>query len=450
MAIYVNGDHSVDTDFVNTPRRISRSRGGKFLQKNYHRIQDVYEAYFRINGSAKDNVIEGGRSIHVKGARYFSVSDYMRETINGFGGNDVLFGRGGNDVLRGGSGNDVLDGGDGHDHLFGNQNDDVFLISVGNDTLDGGAGSDTAVFTAHRGYDYNYLQDVVLGLLGWEEDKRSSVLFKRGGTFPGVFSPINVSRASSSSLSASLTVPPNFSHLQSTQTLRSIEKIIATIGNDNIAGNNISETFWGLEGNDILKGHNGNDTLVGGDGKDQLWGEEHNDVLYGDAGTDILNGGNGEDVLFTGSLLEGEKDDLTGGNGRDTFFLGDYSGKPETVIVRPNIWSSVTKLGLSLAGDVSDLLFTTFWPGFKLTKEVVPMLFDVVKEITGGEQITKTTTATPPPAAAYAHVKDFNPLEDVILIPITDTNEEEVRIQESGVRREIEWGFKPQPISGNL
>ncbi len=28
--------------------------------------------------------------------------------------------------------------------------------------------------------------------------------------------------------------------------------------------------------------------------------------------------------------------------------------------------------------------------------------------------------------------------------------EEEVRIQESGVRREIEWGFKPQPISGNL
>ncbi len=28
--------------------------------------------------------------------------------------------------------------------------------------------------------------------------------------------------------------------------------------------------------------------------------------------------------------------------------------------------------------------------------------------------------------------------------------EEEVRIQESGVWREIEWGFKPQPISGNL
>lgn len=28
--------------------------------------------------------------------------------------------------------------------------------------------------------------------------------------------------------------------------------------------------------------------------------------------------------------------------------------------------------------------------------------------------------------------------------------EEGVRIQESGDRREIEWGFKPQPISGNL
>ncbi len=29
----VNGSHNVDTDFVNNPRLISRSRGGKFLQK---------------------------------------------------------------------------------------------------------------------------------------------------------------------------------------------------------------------------------------------------------------------------------------------------------------------------------------------------------------------------------------------------------------------------------
>ena len=39
------------------------------------------------------------------------------DTLNGGGGNDILFGRFGNDSLNGGTGDDKLDGGDGNDIL---------------------------------------------------------------------------------------------------------------------------------------------------------------------------------------------------------------------------------------------------------------------------------------------------------------------------------------------
>lgn len=69
---------------------------------------------------------------------------FAAESMNGQGGNDVLYGRAGNDRLNGGSGADRLFGGDGNDILTGD---------IGNDALDGGSGADTFVFRAGQGAD---------------------------------------------------------------------------------------------------------------------------------------------------------------------------------------------------------------------------------------------------------------------------------------------------------
>ncbi len=57
-----------------------------------------------------------------------------------------------------------------------------------------------------------------------------------------------------------------------------------------------------------------------------------------------------------------------------------------------------------------------------------------------GKKLGYKTIITPSKESQKRH---YEKLVEIIV-------EEEVRIQESGVRREIEWGFKPQPISGNL
>jgi Ca2+-binding RTX toxin-like protein len=64
------------------------------------------------------------------------------DTLNGGGGNDMLFGRFGNDTLNGGTGNDSLDGGDGNDALNGGADNDTLAGGAGTDTLNGGSGDD--------------------------------------------------------------------------------------------------------------------------------------------------------------------------------------------------------------------------------------------------------------------------------------------------------------------
>jgi serralysin len=70
-----------------------------------------------------------------------SVAD--TDTLNGGGGNDLLFGRFGTDTLNGGTGEDSLDGGDGNDILNGDADNDTLLGGSGGDSLNGGAGNDS-------------------------------------------------------------------------------------------------------------------------------------------------------------------------------------------------------------------------------------------------------------------------------------------------------------------
>ncbi len=166
--------------------------------------------------------------------------------------------------------------------------------------------------------------------------------------------------------------------------------------------------FKGLGGHDELYGLGGNDTLIGGD---------DNDALFGGDDDDSLVGGSGYDLLYSGSLTDGESDTLIGGDDSDTFFLGDSTVEESDVITGEGVdWGN---LALSLAGDVSDLAFTII-PGLgtigKITKEIVPMVFDVAKALSGGEG--DTVIAPEEGTTGSATITDFNPIEDVVFIPL--------------------------------
>ena len=100
--------------------------------------------------------------------------------------------------------------------------------------------------------------------------------------------------------------------------------------NDQLFGEEGTDTLRGEAGNDyldggvaadILFGGPGNDELVGGGGVgDQLFGEEGSDVLHGsDDGADILQGGPGRDRL----MGHGGNDTLQGGDDDDVLLGGD-------------------------------------------------------------------------------------------------------------------------------
>ena len=57
------------------------------------------------------------------------------DSLDGFAGDDWLFGDLGDDVIHGGKGSDYLDGGLGRDALWGDQGADVFRLSAGSDLI---------------------------------------------------------------------------------------------------------------------------------------------------------------------------------------------------------------------------------------------------------------------------------------------------------------------------
>ena len=217
-----------------------------------------------------------------------------------FGGDDDLTGDDGDDVISGGLGDDHIHGGDGHDVLHGNTGDDDLDGGDGDDVLDGGKGDDTADYSSEAGL---------------------------GG------------------VTASLMRHKGTDTFGNTDHFKSIEDISGSQNDDNLTGDNKSNTIDGNDGNDDLRGlqgddtlHGGNDddSLVGAQGKDSLFGDDGNDTLSGGVGKDALDGGNGDDTLLGGNgkdIMEGGAgaDTLKGGRGSDTFVFADLTGGPDTI-----------------------------------------------------------------------------------------------------------------------
>ena len=220
--------------------------------------------------------------------------------FEGGDGDDDLTGDDGDDVISGGLGDDHIHGGDGHDVLHGNAGDDDLDGGDGDDVLDGGKGDDTADYSSEAGL---------------------------GG------------------VTASLMRNKGTDTFGNTDHFKSIEDISGSQNDDNLTGDNKSNTIDGNDGNDNLRGlqgddtlHGGNDddSLVGAQGKDSLFGDDGNDTLSGGVGKDALDGGNGDDTLLGGNgkdIMEGGAgaDTLKGGRGSDTFVFADLTGGPDTI-----------------------------------------------------------------------------------------------------------------------
>jgi Ca2+-binding RTX toxin-like protein len=222
------------------------------------------------------------------------------DVIAGLGGNDTIAGRGGNDVICGGYGADRLGGGHGNDRLFGGK-DRLHVTDEGSterdgDTLRGGPGNDTLV----PGLDTRPADDVIPDALSWDTAPRGVRIDIGRGVATG--DGTDTFDASHASVTGS------------------------TFG-DVIDGGPGADHIFGLQGNDVLRGHGGNDYIVtdaapsgddGGvtdNGKDDARGGYGNDTIDATGGSDTLRGGPGNDFVDD---MGNSVDEVRGGSGDDT------------------------------------------------------------------------------------------------------------------------------------
>ncbi len=221
-----------------------------------------------INAGMGDDTVSGGlgNDFLVGGAGIDTLNgDDGDDSFIGGGGGDFIFGGVGNDTANGGDGADRIDGGIGNDFLFGEAGDDMLIGGLGNDALNGGDGSDTADFSSAAG-----VVNVNLNSTGAQNTGAGS------------------------------------------DTLTSIENVIAAGGADKLTGNALDNTLDGGAGNDTISGQDGADMLKGGLGNDSLFGGNGDDFLIGGQGMDIMQGNAGSDTFVFTSLA-----DSVVGAGRD-------------------------------------------------------------------------------------------------------------------------------------
>jgi len=158
---------------------------------------------------------------------------------------EPLRGSAGADTITGTRAGDRITGEGGHDLLLGGAGNDIFVATIddGNDQIQGGAGSGDLLTLEETG------ADALVSLV--------------------------TLRATSVEIGS--------------DTLRGIEHVTGSDGNDALVGNG---------GGNALRGENGADTLTGGDGDDELFGGRGGDRLDGGDGADWLEGGAGNDTYI--------------------------------------------------------------------------------------------------------------------------------------------------------
>ena len=214
------------------------------------------------------------------------------------------------------------------------------------------------------------------------------------------------------------------------------------IGDDTINGSQLDDTLYGdhansftgypviasfqpgpydtnLDGDDLINGYEGDDTISGGGGDDQLLGGD---------GADTLTGGDGSDFLFGGPRGTGNLDILTGGSGADSFLLSynqdaggsggafwsayfaqsaeDIAGNAVNSIVADAIKNAIDDSTAVAAGFIADGLGAG-------AGQLVTAFIDLVEAL--------TASPTPQTKQDVMVVADFDPREDVLILPLPTT-----------------------------
>jgi Ca2+-binding RTX toxin-like protein len=277
---------------------------------------------------------------------HFITGGFGNDYIDGWTGDDQLYGEGDNDFILGGQGRDALYGGDGLDRLEGDGTTNALPAAGGvvlglpdQDYLDGGAGDDVLL-----GYDYG---DVLLGGEGADQllgDDYPAPSPSFNDTYPVAQGgrPVGADYLDGGAGDDLL-----FAGLGD-------DVLLGGDGNDEMRGDNVRAGGWydfgffalsppvfnptgrlarftAEGGADYLDGGAGNDILIGDGGDDILLGGAEHDFLFGDdlstntviQGTDWLEGGAGDDQLMGG----GGADALFGGDGTD-LLVGDFADNP--------------------------------------------------------------------------------------------------------------------------
>ncbi|WP_422369087.1 DUF4114 domain-containing protein [Pelagibius sp.] len=302
-----------------------------------------------IGGSGDDLIYGGGNNDSLSGN---AGNDTLRgglnnDTVEGGGGNDLLFGDNGHDSLIGGSGddeifggasNDTLAGGSGSDFLAGDSGNDELQAGSGDDSLQGGSGSDRLYAGSGN--------DILDGGTG------SDTLNGGAG--------IDTADYRDWTKKIAVDLDAGTAKGNGTDTLISIENILASDYDDKVIGNSRENEIHGGGGADRIAGHAGDDTLFGDAGADYLNGASGNDVLFGGTDADLLRGGKGSDEIDGGS----GDDTLWGGeNGindatTDRFSFGLDCGNDSIADFEAGI--DVIALDALLVGEGSDPLAALF------------------------------------------------------------------------------------------
>ncbi len=193
------------------------------------------------------------------------------------------------------------------------------------------------------------------------------------------------------------------------------------------------DKIFGMGGDDVIFGLAGNDTLSGGSGNDYIDGGADDDVIYGGTGNDILLGGTGVDVIYGGAdndwLYSGNRDgqvghdQLWGGSGFDTFVLGDANAPT------------------SDGKDFTDYMANGLWTGLgAAAKAILPgPMGGLVKLFVGmGEALSnmggQSSGEFKDGNATY--VRDFDPTQDTIIIPLTEHNFNHIVFEHEGLPKD--------------
>ncbi|EFO34067.1 proprotein convertase P [Roseibium sp. TrichSKD4] len=159
-------------------------------------IVDLNDALPEHGGHAEGDVLFSIENI--LGSSYADTlrGDDEGNSIDGYYGDDLLYGLGGDDDLKGAAGNDTIYGGAGSDLIYGGYGDDYVVGGLGDDHLQGGGGHD--VYKYYHGDGNDVISDFKgVNIIDFDNISSTEVIFDRIG-YNGADLQINVGEYSDS------------------------------------------------------------------------------------------------------------------------------------------------------------------------------------------------------------------------------------------------------------